>query len=310
MQRLRARQRCGAHPNTNLKTCASGASSSKYAANSRAAMRTISGEVSSASGVNSAPRFGSSSMSRVSALLYCATQKRVASGSRLTHAAYPAARAMRRKTFKTFTISLSIFSYPSFQVSSRFLGKLLSQELFALMQAPFDRAQRHAEKCGNALQRHFVQKPKLQHQSMIGWEAVQGCFQFLIENFVSQRRRQSCQLLYQHFVKSHPLCLEPTLTLADAARAMACDGCEPRRKFSRLFNRRQRFKCQQPRVLGDIFSMLASDDAPSHTRHRSPIPQHQLIKSLQVADNRRDDQDFIRRLSTVVRHVRGVRSPE
>src|SRR5262249_41416680 len=89
---------------------------------------------------------------------------------------------------------------------------------------------------------------------------------------------------------------------AKAKRAVSRDGREPRRKFLRIFNGRQRLECQQQRILRDVFGVFAADDSLSRADDSRPIAQHKFIKRLQVADDRGDNQRFVRWVNAQLSH--------
>ena len=84
---------------------------------------------------------------------------------------------------------------------------------------------------------------------------------------------------------------------------MTGDRRKPRREFRRLLDRRQRLERKQKRVLSDVFGIFTPDDCLSRAHYSRAVTGRKLIKRIEVAEYRRNDENFIRRLCAYLRHL-------
>src|SRR5262249_50028666 len=117
-------------------------------------------------------------------------------------------------------------------------------------------------------------------------------------------------LLDQKLVKFYAPRLERAFAFADAHGAVTGYGRKPGRKLRRVFNRRQRFKRKQQRILSNILGVLAPNYSSRSAYYRCAIARCEFIECVQVAQYRRDYQYFIWRFYACIRHLRPRALPQ
>src|SRR5204862_2301746 len=116
-------------------------------------------------------------------------------------------------------------------------------------------------------------------------------------------------LIQQEVIDIDSPCSMGVLPLTETKRPVTGDSRKPCREFRRIVNRRQRLEREQERILRYVFRIFAADDALCGTHHCGAITQCQLVERIEVAEYRRYDKDFIRRLCAYLGHPLSILPP-
>src|SRR5205085_1236664 len=210
---------------------------------------------------------------------------------------------MRRRTLSSFIVSCSIWFS---SLIRRF--KFCAQQFLAVMNSPLHGREWNSHKRADALERHIVQKMQSQRHRVISRKTVERFYHLLVSFLLGKRLRQGFNLFEQRLVERHTFTQMRCLALRETQRTMTCYRRQPRREPPWLFDAGQRFEREQKSVLRHIFRIVATNDTARQSHDRWPISEHKLFKRLQIAENRPDHEQFVRRLRLCHRHSTTRRS--
>src|SRR5215216_111233 len=79
-------------------------------------------------------------------------------------------------------------------------------------------------------------------------------------------------------------------------------GRQPRGELARLLDAWQRLESEQQRILRHIFRIIGTHDGSRQPHDGRPVSHDKLLKRIQVAENRRDYKQLVRRLKPFHRY--------